>query len=56
LIDHQILGLHHVLPSSENYILYDMLFLASGLLLIAVGYFMTSRARGGSALGLHTRA
>ena len=37
LINHQILGLHHVLPGSRHQLFFDLLFLASGLLLAAVG-------------------
>ena len=45
LIDHQILGLHHVLPGHPHQLLYDLLFLASGLLLAAVGWAL-ARAGG----------
>jgi len=38
LIDHQILGLHHVLPGHPQQFLFDMLYLASGLLLVAAGW------------------
>lgn len=41
LIDHQILGLHHVLPGHPNQFLFDMLFLASGLLLAVAGCVLT---------------
>ena len=37
IIDHQILGLHHVLPDDPHQFLYDMLFLASGVVLILIG-------------------
>jgi uncharacterized membrane protein len=37
LIDHQLLGLHHVRPDSPHWFLYDMLFLASGVALIVIG-------------------
>ena len=37
LIDHQILGLHHVLPGHPRQFLFDMSFLASGLFLAAIG-------------------
>ena len=40
LIDHQILGIHHVLPGSPVQFLADMLFLASGVLGIVVGWLM----------------
>jgi uncharacterized membrane protein len=38
VIDHQILGLHHVLPGHTNQFLFDMLFLASGVVLIIIGW------------------
>ncbi|HEX8295058.1 MAG TPA: DUF2243 domain-containing protein [Chthoniobacteraceae bacterium] len=40
LIDHQILGIHHVRPGHPQQFLFDMLFLASGLLLILIGWAM----------------
>ena len=40
LIDHQILGLHHVLPGHPQQFLFDMLFLGSGVLLAALGWFL----------------
>lgn len=40
LVDHQILGLHHVLPGHPQQFLFDMFFLASGLLFAAVGWTM----------------
>ncbi|MFA6287646.1 MAG: DUF2243 domain-containing protein [Opitutaceae bacterium] len=43
LVDHQILGLHHVLPGSPHSFLFDMLFLASGLLFAGVGWKMARR-------------
>ena len=44
LIDHQILGLHHVKPDSPHWFAYDMLFLASGLLLVVIGFAVARRA------------
>jgi uncharacterized membrane protein len=41
LIDHQLLGLHHVRPDSPHWFLYDMLFLASGVVLIVIGRKMS---------------
>jgi len=38
LIDHQILGIHHVLPGSPNQLAADLLFLASGVVAIVVGW------------------
>jgi uncharacterized membrane protein len=43
LLDHQILGLHHVLPGSPHSFLFDMLFLASGLLLAGGGWVLARR-------------
>lgn len=43
LIDHQILGLHHVIERLGLSI-WDWLFLASGVLLIVVGHAMGRRA------------
>ena len=37
LVDHQILGIHHVLPGDPHQFLFDMLFLASGVFLVAIG-------------------
>ncbi len=37
LIDHQILGIHHVLPGHPHQFLWDMLFLTSGLLFVFLG-------------------
>lgn len=39
MIDHQILGIHHVLPGHAHEFLFDMLFLASG-----AGLFLTGVA------------
>ena len=40
LIDHQLLGIHHVLPGDPNQLLFDMVFLASGIVLIVAGGVM----------------
>lgn len=37
LVDHQILGLHHVLPGRPHEFAADMTFLASGVLLMLLG-------------------
>ncbi len=37
LINHQILGLHHVLPGSPHQFLFDMLYLANGILFFIIG-------------------
>ncbi|MFH7028515.1 MAG: DUF2243 domain-containing protein [Heteroscytonema crispum UTEX LB 1556] len=42
LIDHQILGIHHV-KSGPNQLAWDLAFLASGVLLVAVGWIMVKR-------------
>jgi uncharacterized membrane protein len=41
LVDHQILGIHHVRPGHPNQFLFDLLFLASGIILIVIGWSMT---------------
>ncbi|MCK9285092.1 MAG: DUF2243 domain-containing protein [Rhodocyclaceae bacterium] len=38
IVDHQILGIHHVLPGHPQQLLWDMLFLASGIALMVVGW------------------
>lgn len=40
LIDHQILGIHHVRPGQPGEFLADMLFLASGVGFFAVGWLL----------------
>jgi uncharacterized membrane protein len=53
LIDHQILGIHHVHPGAGQ-LAWDLAFLASGLLMIGIGWALIraarsdSRPRGGS--------
>jgi len=37
LINHQILGIHHVLPGNPHQLLFDMLFLAAGVAMFVVG-------------------
>lgn len=37
VVNHQILGIHHVLPGHVHQFGYDMLWLANGVLLFAVG-------------------
>lgn len=39
LIDHQILGIHHVKPG-PNQLAWDLGFLAFGALLVAIGWIM----------------
>jgi uncharacterized membrane protein len=43
LINHQILGLHHVLPGSPHEFLFDMLYLANGALFFLVGAWLIRR-------------
>jgi uncharacterized membrane protein len=45
LIDHHILGIHHVHPG-ENQLAWDLGFLASGLMLLALGWGLIRSARG----------
>jgi uncharacterized membrane protein len=45
IIDHQILGIHHVLPGHPNEFLFDMLFLGSGVLLAIVGWALCRSVR-----------
>ena len=40
IIDHQILGIHHVLPGHPHQLLFDMLFLASGVVLFMLGAWL----------------
>lgn len=37
IIDHQILGIHHVLPGHPHQFLFDMLWLANGILFFLIG-------------------
>lgn len=53
LIDHQILGLHHVLPGHPQQFLFDMLFLFSGLLLVAIGSLMVRSKKGRGRALIH---
>lgn len=48
LIDHQILGIHHVRPGHPNQFVFDMLFLASGVLLVLVGMSMAKNGQRGA--------
>lgn len=49
LIDHQILGIHHVRPGSPHELLFDLLFLASGVTGVLAGCFLVRRASRRSA-------
>ncbi len=46
LIDHQILQVHHVIQRAEGpvQLMWDLVFLASGLVLIALGVYMRRRS------------
>ena len=45
LVDHQILGIHHVLPGRPYEFAADMAFLATGVLLILIGGLSGRRGR-----------
>lgn len=40
IIDHQILGIHHVMEYSVNKLPYDLAFLASGVIFLLVGWML----------------
>jgi uncharacterized membrane protein len=44
LIDHHLLHIHHV-TETDNHLVWDLSLLASGVLLIAVGWIMISAGR-----------
>lgn len=46
LIDHHLLGLHHVNESSENWLAWDLGFLVFGAALLGVGWAMIRAAAG----------
>jgi len=48
LLAHQILGLHHVLPGHPHQLLFDLLYLAAGIVFVLVG---SSLARGAPRRG-----
>jgi uncharacterized membrane protein len=54
LIDHQLLGIHHVLPGHPQQLLWDMLFLASGALLVVSGWLL-ARPRQHDAFESHVQ-
>ena len=37
IVDHQILGIHHVLPGHPQQLTFDLLFLAAGIVLFLMG-------------------
>lgn len=54
LINHQILQLHHVRPGHPAEFMYDMLYLLSGVILIAIGGTIV-RSRNGRNVSLDMR-
>jgi len=40
LVDHQILGIHHVFPGNPHQLLFDMLYLANGVLFFIIGLWL----------------
>jgi uncharacterized membrane protein len=48
MVDHQILGIHHVLPGSAHQFLFDMLYLANGVLFSVVGALLIRSPRDAS--------
>ncbi len=46
LVNHQILGLHHVVPGSPHQLFFDMLYLANGVLFFFVGGWLIRSAPG----------
>ncbi|PWK87023.1 putative membrane protein [Lentzea atacamensis] len=45
VVDHQILGIHHVRPGPDQ-LAYDLAFLVSGAVLLVIGSLFARRARG----------
>lgn len=45
LIDHQVLGIHHVLPGHPQQLLWDMLFLATGPVFGLLGWWLIRTGR-----------
>lgn len=50
IIDHQLLGIHHVHPG-DGQLAWDLGFLASGLVLVAIGGALVRGYRGDAAPG-----
>jgi uncharacterized membrane protein len=44
LIDHQLLGIHHVLPGSTHELAFDLLFLGFGFVLLVTGARLMARS------------
>jgi uncharacterized membrane protein len=51
IVDHQILGIHHVIPGSPYEFAADMAFLASGVVLAAAGWYLVRDAFRAQAAG-----
>ena len=45
VVDHEILGLHHVIEDARSHALADVAFLASGVALLAAGWWQAARHR-----------
>ncbi len=45
IIDHQILGIHHVLPGHPHQLWFDMLWLANGVLFFMIGAWLMRSPR-----------
>jgi uncharacterized membrane protein len=43
IVDHHVLGLHHVRESAANVLLWDLGFLASGVVLVGIGVALSRR-------------
>lgn len=56
VIDHHVLGLHHVVEAASNPLPFDLAFLASGVLMLAVGLAMLRRSRGAGGAPAATSA
>lgn len=50
IINHHILQIHRVRPGVPNAIVYDLAFLASGILLIVIGYIIRRKTKSGSRI------
>ncbi|MEI9960890.1 MAG: DUF2243 domain-containing protein [Limisphaerales bacterium] len=45
MVDHQILGIHHVLPGTPHQFLFDMLYLANGILFFVIGAWLARSSK-----------
>lgn len=45
IIDHQLLGIHHVLPAHPHQLCFDMMFLALGVALLMIGTWLALLGR-----------